>query len=236
VSVQSDLASIRKLARKAPANSTLKRVVEECVAVMPKVNQYVPQNSSGYAVAFYDTNTGLPRYYTVNYQPGNTGNLVHELTHVVVNEAYGQDFVNFPSSQTPATAPQYDGMGRCSNESVRQDEWKRGGDGSRLGILQTLVGQARALDLGTRKVTQTFTDSSGKSTSLKAAVSQTQEVVDKLNYGISKPHIEFDTVVNQILVWFTEWGYPKKGGANNGFYWEIETAAKIAWHQRQAGR
>ena len=100
-----DLAKLNRLSTVAKPNSALKLILNEAIGAAKKVGIWANVTTSGSAVARYDPKTHTVRSYDVRYQFGDAGNLVHELTHVAVNESFKQDFVNYPyrsSSGVPA--------------------------------------------------------------------------------------------------------------------------------------
>ncbi|NOZ01488.1 MAG: hypothetical protein GXP54_06310 [Deltaproteobacteria bacterium] len=142
-------------------------------------------------------------------------NLVHELTHVRVQQAFGRDYVNYTNPSTSGgtlPSPQIEG-GRIRNEAERQ------------------AGQR---DEAAEQVL------SGKLTNLSAlaqkdehlSAEQQAEVVTKLAYGTQTPYLEYDTVLNQILVWCHYW----KIHANSPFRKELERVCAEAHADRQAGQ
>jgi hypothetical protein len=216
MSTAEDLANLRRVANELGAGP-LKDVFEEVVAVIPMVASWTPVATSGSAVCRY-TNNG--HAYDVRYQIGNVGNLVHELTHIVVNEAYGTDFINYPCPHG-AKVPdrEFSPKGYCKNEEDRQ-------------FKQMSVARNQR---NTAKLTE-LTKWAEASQELKPQ--QRTDIVTKLNYGIQWPAKEYDTVINQTLVWLYEWNYPleiKKGKKPvvNALYEELEKAVKAAHEERE---
>ena len=220
MTTQQDLEQLRRMATIA-APGTLRDVIQEVLSVVPLVMQWTAVQTSGSAVCRYNHRTGA-RQYEVRYQIGDLGNLVHELTHVAVNEAYGLDFINYPNPKAnlaKVPAREFDGVGRCRNEELRQakqmDQARNVLNGS---TLNTLVQWAAAAN------------------ELKAE--QQKQIQDKLTYGMMSPQKEYDTVINQVLVWLFQWGYPVKGASAkkpvvNALYEEVEKAAGAAHDERE---
>jgi hypothetical protein len=190
--LKADLAKLRKMQINMHAAWALKNVLLEVlmVAKWPKVMNWEKTETSGSAVAFYDPRTGRPVNYEIRYQGGNLGNIVHELTHVVVNESYNQDFVNYPTSGKRPPLPEYDNLGRRKNEEGRQRQW----------MDQKLNDQMGG---GLKDLSKTACRAGLPQDKLK-------QIKDKLLYGQQYPYIEYDTVLNQILTLMFEWGYPVK--------------------------
>jgi hypothetical protein len=118
-----DLAKLTRLASIAKPNTALKLILQEAVGASGKVGRWESVTTSGSAVARYDPKTAAVTSYDVRYQYGDLGNLVHELTHVAVNEAYGQDFVNYRNRNGKPPEPDLDTEGRRKNEQARQAKW-----------------------------------------------------------------------------------------------------------------
>ncbi|TMO57389.1 hypothetical protein CWC18_18740 [Pseudoalteromonas aurantia] len=93
MNVEQDLAKLHRL--NSMVNGPLKLVINEVLAVTPLVIDWINVQTSGSAVCRYKPDN--VRQYEVRYQFGNIGNLVHELTHVAVNESYNLDFINYPN-------------------------------------------------------------------------------------------------------------------------------------------
>jgi hypothetical protein len=193
-------------------------VLNEAIDAAKKVGVWANVTTSGSAVARYDPKTGNIRSYDVRYQFGDAGNLVHELTHVAVNESFKQDFVNYRNASAAPPAPEYDGEGRRKNEQLRQAKWMNDGSNQQmLAELTTLLGLATGAGMQPL---------------------QANKVTEKLRYGMMNPHTEHDTVLNQVLIWMFEWGYPAlvapgstAPGANN-FYNALEKTVLAAYQRR----
>lgn len=217
-----DIDHMKHMAMIARPGSPLKQVLDEVVAVLPRVAQWTHVKTSGSAACRYNPATGSPQAYEVRYQHGNTGNLVHELMHVAVNDAYQQDFVNYPNRTATPPARTYDAVGRCTNEFDRQTAYMTPGDNMRVSAtLDTLINWANA--------------------ATELSVQQRTDIVSKLSYGRINPHIEYDTVITQVLVWLHEWGYPIAGASPakkplvNALYEEVEKAVGEAFRLRRMG-
>lgn len=215
---------ITKMARIVPPNSALGLVLREVLGVSAKVTTWTEVPTSGSAACRYDPVSRRPQSYEVRYQRGNVGNIVHELIHVAVNEAYGLDFINYPNPNPARTPPrrQFDAMGRCTNEEARQGSLMSNGENT-------------AVDAKLRSL------STWASASAELTMERRNEIVAKLSYGLMWPHKEYDTVITQVLVWLHEWGYPIAGAPAhakpvvNALYEEVEKAVLAAYRRRQAG-
>ncbi|HTT11269.1 MAG TPA: hypothetical protein VMG60_10305 [Burkholderiaceae bacterium] len=213
-----DLAKLNRLATVAKPNSALKMILNEAIDAARKVGVWANVTTSGSAVARYDPKTGNARSYDVRYQFGDAGNLVHELTHVAVNESFKQDFVNYRNPSAAPPASEYDGEGRRKNEQLRQAKWMNDGSNQQmLADLTSLLGLATGAGLPPL---------------------QANKVTEKLRYGMMNPHTEHDTVINQILIWMFEWGYPalvapgSRAPVANNFYNALEKSVLAAYQRR----
>ncbi|MCL2385505.1 MAG: hypothetical protein FWC84_06730 [Alphaproteobacteria bacterium] len=201
-------------------------LLDEVLPAADLVDHYCNVLTSGNAVCLYKEPTA--RRYKVHYQFGNLGNLVHELTHISVNEAYELDFINYPVpvEDLPKDLPERDideATGFCKNEEARQGKIQRDADWP-----STLSEELKILKA--KAEAASFSDSKLK-----------QEIVTKLDYGIQWPHREFDTVINQIMVWLCErdeWlcESDKKLGRllpTDDFRTNLENVAENAFRRRQ---
>jgi hypothetical protein len=216
-------AELGKLSRIATivSSAPLRAMLQEVVPLASKVVQWKAVPTSGTVICRYDSRTGLPQSYEVTAQTGNMGNIVHELTHVAVNEAYKQDFVNYPNmGALNVPARTYDSMGHCTNEWDRQTKFMS--------------------DAWNSKCSAQLTQLSAWATASELPLDKKTAVTSKLSYGLQWPHKEYDTVINQILVWLHEWGYPMIGNLKqkpvvNALWEEVEKAVAAANRLRQAG-
>src|SRR5579862_1937551 len=116
-----DLAQLRAYIDRVttlPFRAMLQEVYDKSALV----DEWAIVATSGSAVCRYTTVLGKEvRKYTVRYQSGNIGNLVHELTHVSVNESYLLDFINYPNKNAVGVPPRVlSPKGFCTNEEERQ--------------------------------------------------------------------------------------------------------------------
>jgi hypothetical protein len=199
-------------------------MLQEVHAVAGLVDEWAIVPTSGSAVCRYTTVTGVAtRRYTVNYQSGNIGNLVHELTHVSINERYQLDFVNYPNKGAVGVPDRtLSPKGYCTNEEERQRKQMSGPMNDKTSsLLNGLeVWNVAAVEL---------------------SVVQRKEIADKLLYGKLRPHLECDTVLNQIRTWLYEWGFPSAtvAGAKqpvvNALVEEVEKVVDSLTRQRANG-
>ncbi|WP_292867254.1 hypothetical protein [Nostoc sp. LPT] len=117
------------------------------------------------------------------------GNLTHELTHVSVQDKFDKDYVNYTNPPPgPVDAPTFNpNAERMQNEEDRQ---RQQSVSSADNAIQVKLENLQKLTLKDGCLNQ----------------EQRNQVREKLTYGIQSPHIEFDTVINQILTWLYHWG------------------------------
>lgn len=222
---EEDLSSLEKLS--VTVDGTLKNILEEVLSCSRKVVDHDSNaKTSGYAARLFKykdkaaANSALKGYRVV-YQGGNLGNLVHELTHIAVNEAYERDFVNFMCTAQGAPDPDFDpGPGEkywyMKNEFIRQTYWMNHSD----------IGPPHAKLNQLIKLAETIHDEGQK-----------KDLVEKLQYGVLWPHKEYDTVINQVLLWLHKWGYSStKISEMKNLYTAVMNAAKEAYVRRQNAR
>ena len=223
MSVTSDLAKLRQLSN--VVHGPLRFVLMEVLALTPLVIDWINVNTSGSAVCRYSTDPlgKTRRTYEVRYQFGNLGNLVHELTHVAVNESYGLDFINYPNwhvADVPART--LDLLGRCTNEELRQ-------------------GKQMSTAMNTDKLDTLQRIKAWSDAATELSIEQRNDIGNKLVYGMMNPHKESDTVLNQVLVWLFEWGYPtigryRKKPVVNALLEELSTVVKNTYDVRNQSK
>jgi len=219
MSVAQDLAKLHRLSN--IVNGPLRLILKEVLALTPSVVDWINVQTSGSAVCRYKPNN--IRQYEVRYQIGNLGNLVHELTHVAINESYGLDFINYPNwSALNLPERDLDTLGRCKNEDIRQTkQMNHAMNSAKTDILMRIKAWSDA--------------------STELSQEQKKEISDKLVYGMINPQKESITVLNQILVWLFEWGFPIVGHHKNkpivnALYEELSLVVKNAYLERQKGK
>ncbi|SFC12771.1 hypothetical protein [Pseudoalteromonas denitrificans] len=219
MSVAQDLAKLRQLSN--VVNGPLRLVLVEVLELTPLVIDWINVNTSGSAVCRYQANN--IRKYEVRYQFGNLGNLVHELTHVGINESYGLDFINYPNwSALNVPERSLDAIGRCLNEAERQTkQMNHAMNDNKINILTRIKAWSDA--------------------ATELTPEQKYEISNKLVYGMMNPQKESDTVLNQVLVWLFEWGFPMIGHHSkkpvvNALYEELSAVVKNAYLERQKGK
>lgn len=213
-----DIARIERLSR-VMSSRVVRKILQEGLEAAALVRNVVHVEMSGYVVCHYLVNGS--RSYDIAYQAGDLGNLVHELTHISVNESFGLDFINFRIRDLPTTLPARVLLesGRCTNEDARQN----GMFGMTLGRVDQRLGTLQTLDA---MVVKAMLPEKLKS-----------DIQKKLLYAMLNPHKEYDTVINQCLIWMIEdWELPvtdddieNKNRAVNLFYARFESVAHEAY-------
>jgi hypothetical protein len=210
------ITALRNALQLANPGTTLENILTEVINSSALVNAGAVTNvpASGSAVPRYNA-AGARLDYTLNYQYGNIGNLVHELTHISVNEAYDQDFVNYlnPGAAAGVPARNINAHGYATNTAARETAWKAGGAAEETWLDNNL------------QLLSAWADSSG------LTAPRIQQVKNQLLYGRINVHKEYDTVVNQILVWLHYWGF----APGDPFYDQVAAVAQEAYVRRTGG-
>lgn len=201
---EADLKALKHLESDINLYPILTEVIKELNAIVHKIDYWNNVPTSGNVICFY-SETG--KRYHVNYQYGDLGNLIHELTHVSVSETFDQDFVNYPNKDADnVPAREFDQRGRCKNEFERQTKFMNS-DWNNVIInkFESLIKLTKA--------------------EKKLEDNKKKEILDKLTYGMRNPHTECDTVLNQILMWLYQWNWhateKRSTTANTGYFFRI---------------
>jgi hypothetical protein len=178
-----------------PVGNALRNVLAEVRAISAQVLDHVHQPTSGTAISRYDpAGAHNRRGWVIKYQDGNLGNLVHELTHAVTHQQYETDGITYVSNNavTPRTytagfpcAGQQ--LAYCDNEELRQTQF-------RVPVAENWMTD------NTNRIYR-WAKQFGL---LQAELAQCKE---RREYGVINIQREYDTLINQMLVWLFEWGY-----------------------------
>lgn len=218
---ETDLAALRRVRAAAKPGSALAATLDDVLAVVPKIQQWVPQTTSGSARERFDAQHHLTGY-TIYYQstpatpePDRVANLAHELMHAAVNEAHHKDFVNYGNppdmgKTVPAGvySQQTGGFYALDNAAARQIAQK---NTSAEGVLS---GKAQTLT--------PLVASSGYTETQKAALRT------KAIYAASGANSEYDASLTSMLVFCANWGVK----TTTPFYKKLEELTNEA-HQRR---
>jgi len=199
MSLVNDLASLDNMENALAPGNALRNVLAEVNALSANIVHHVHQATSGTAISRYDPITNARIGWEIRYQDGNLGNLVHELTHAVTHMQYDTDGITYQSNAV-ATARTYTAgvattsggnLSYCSNEELRQGQFRIVAAEIWMGTnLERLQQWASRFDE-------------------ELTVGQIALIDEKLLYGRMNILREYDTVINQILVWLHEWNlYP----------------------------
>ena len=212
--LKSDLARLTQLAGSTQV-PILGHVLREVLALETggRIRKHLCVSTSGWARRFYHADGNS--YYDIAYQADGSdeavrlGNLVHELTHCAVNEAYGADFVNYVSSVQDLSAVETDSNGFVKDEALRQ------GRHLDMTIVSHLI--------------ENFTRLKKLLTHSGLSEAHKTEIGKKIDYGMTTPHLEYDTVINQIGFWCLEWG-ARRGTQFSKF---LDALGEDAFERRQ---
>lgn len=196
MSATEDIQTLKELKNNQVVSNELKQILIEVLNLskIRKPNYIDVGKTSGSAVRKYKNKVFST--YDIKYQISQgdererIGNLVHELTHACVQEAFDADFFNYSTPQSElGNVPDtefHEGGTYLSNEEARQT--------SRLHMdyLQVIIKRLQKL----KKLAKI-------SEHLRKDYHET--VTTKIDYGIMNPQKEYDTVINQILVWTHYW-------------------------------
>jgi hypothetical protein len=215
-SEREDLEELAKI-RDVDSGSTFGKILAEVLGVVPKIQSWKSVPTSGYVVKQNDEDVD-GRRYLVAYQAANDdpplryGNLVHELTHAAVDQAYDREFVDYVADvshkKRAATAEEWEAKGYAKENEYLLSYWSSPEYNDHLtGILVRL--SSAADDSGLPK-------------------DQVDRIKNALMYGSRSPATEFDTVVNQSLTWMHMWGVHR----TNAFFKQVEDVAEDARARR----
>lgn len=197
MSLVADLATIQHRAGALPHVNPLRLVLEEVSGLSGRIVAHSHIPTSGNAISRYypagHAQASQRAGWEIRYQDGNIGNLVHELTHAVTHRQYETDGVTYLSNNVVPVRTFTRGVGPinlayCNNEELRQtgfmipasDRWQS----TNLLRLQLWLARDNGMTL-----------------------QQKETCREKLQYGINNIYREYDTIINQILVWLYEWGF-----------------------------
>ncbi|BCJ56866.1 hypothetical protein [Micromonospora endophytica] len=169
-------------------NRHVRALLDELIPHLQRVSTWTPApgTGGGHTRNLGPAPTGGSQY-EISYASGGRDSeriavLVHELTHVAVNEAYDSDMLNYPVAPLPAGST-------AADEGARQDERVRATNQDQINAFQAhaVRNAAELLEL------------------LPAAgfgASRMQEVANKLSgHTAQKPLHEYDAVLSHLLVW-----------------------------------
>ncbi|WP_436531704.1 hypothetical protein [Actinoplanes sp. HUAS TT8] len=155
--------------------------------------------------------------YVINYASAGTVQqqvavLVHELTHVLINESYGSDMLNYPVAPLPAGST-------ATTESQRQAE-------------RTAATDPEQIRQFTAYVTSTAADLMHLLPGAGFSPARTSEVAQKIGtHTAMNPMFEFDAVLSHVLTWSDQDDVP----TTSPFYQRLRAAVAETRAWRTAG-
>jgi hypothetical protein len=211
------LSQFKRLVAQSSPTSSLLPILDEAIAVIPSVEAFTPtvnakgqaQGGGGNALAVYRPPAEV--VYRVNYTVDDIGNLLHELTHICVDRAYDRDFIGYARVGGHAPARVLDLVGNCTNTDARRTVFKD--DGTEVAIKGKLDEMKTLARLCTFKTSEKLTAIMIGSevpfvhTKAETAAWRKDIIMGKLNYAYGGPSIDYDTVLNQLLVYMHQFGY-----------------------------
>ncbi len=221
-----DMQSLRTMETALPVGNALRRVLKEVRAISAHVLVHELQPTSGTAISRYVPASPHKRQgWQLKYQEGNLGNLVHELTHAVTHQQYETDGITYASNKIVAPRTYTKGfpcgvagsLAYCDNEELRQGQFRdQAAESWMEGNTNRLYRWAKTFGLDQ---------------------AQLARCAERRVYGVANIQREYDTLINQMLVWLYEWGfYPLPMLPNPpapGFARYLEAAVVEAYDRRQ---
>lgn len=217
-----DLAALRQVRAGLTGGTAAADTIDDVLAVVPKVQQWVEQGTSGSARQRFDANHRLTGY-TVYYQSGTStpladrvANLAHELMHAAVNEAHHKDFVNYgnpPDMGKTVPAPVFKedhGVYFLTDASAADRQTAQKNTSAQNALADKAVALSQLVA------------SSGYSTPQKAFLS------GKCQYAASGANSEYDASLTSMLVMCAQW----KCSKTTPFYKKLEEMGKEAHLRR----
>ncbi|GGM52082.1 hypothetical protein GCM10011608_41250 [Micromonospora sonchi] len=199
-------------------NREVRALLDELIPYLQQVANWTPGpgTGGGHTRNLGPAQAGGPNRYAISYAGDGTASeriavLVHELTHVAVNESYDSDMLNYPAP-LPANST-------ATNEAARQTERVGDIDRDQLNAFQAHAVRSAAVLL------ELLPGAGFRSARM-------QEVANKLSgHTAQNPLHEYDAVLSHLLVWADRDGISR----TTPFYQRLtEMVAETAgW--RQAG-
>jgi len=217
-----NIAKLRRLSTILRPGDPLATILNEILAVAPKVEKTIDAGQA-WCVPKYSKTGELT--YVISYPYDKLHKIVHELTHAVVNEAYRQDFVDYPNSAAnpPPLDLKENGTQKPENSEARRKAFRD-----------------EKLELPLASVIS----------ALRAAVQSAQLTMprhiqfinNQLMYAQMGIYVDYDTVLNQLLFYMFDEGYPikhekhSKRHPSTALYEQLQQAAMNAYRSREKGR
>jgi hypothetical protein len=191
VTTEEDRGLLRQY-RDETDNAQVKALLDELLGHLEKVSSF--KQTTGSTTGGYTRNLGNGKYGISYALPSNLSDriavLVHELTHVAVNEAYKSDMLNYPVPELTATdlAIAQEGAPSGVEERMQLARLRRVSNKEKDRFIDKVHASADELKLQL--------PNSNLSPQRKALIA------DKLQFHTSqRPFHEYDAVLSHILIW-----------------------------------
>jgi len=237
--IADDLSRVENIAADTNTHPLLRDILNEVLANKDQIYfQETPGMASGAVLAGQkERDRGITEKYRLDMQmaqaegsPERLSSLVHEMTHIAVQETFGNTAIHLAFKKTAADnevlalsrvrTEQCQALSRLLEETRKQ--WS--------------PGQYRVL----KEKTEYPINASGKNTlrsyadafKKKGELTQTEydRIINLADQGANNTLIEFDTVINQMMFLMTAWNVPEK----NKFYAKLREVAQQAYDWRHA--
>jgi len=229
---QADITSLRQIARDPKTPPVLANVIREVLA-----NTYDTRltNTTAGSGAAHSPAGGTNYEVTYGQYLGDAerlGTLVHEMTHVSVGESYGNT-KGFLSYAKDATIPEIIALSDRRTRLVNNLQAVLATDKSFSDPQRDKINGQLDYPLSQNKMGNytsiIIKDGSHEST---AAAQKLNDALVESGGRLNLTVFEYDTVINQIMVYMHIWNIPPK----NAFYTQLRNAAQEAYDQREVAR
>ncbi len=237
--IADDLSRVEHIAADTNTHPLLRNILNEVLANKDQIYfQETPGMASGAVLAGQkERDRGITAKYRLDMQmaqaegsPERLSSLVHEMTHIAVQEKFGNTAIHLAFKRAESDANVL-ALSRRRTEQCRA--LKRLLEETRE---QWLPGQYRVL----AEKTEYPINASGKNTlssyaetfKKKGELTQTDydRIINLAKQGANNTLIEFDTVINQMMFLMTAWRVPN----DNKFYVKLREVAQEAYDWRHA--
>lgn len=153
------------------------------------------------------------------------GTLVHEMTHISVGESYGNSKAFLSYAQT-ATIPEIIALNDRRTQWIEDLQTLLASDLTFSNPQRDKIRQQLNYPLSSDKILNYMTvmTNNGDRAAANKVYNVYQQIGDRLNLTM----IEYDTVINQIMIYLHIWNIPQ----NNAFYVMLRNAAHEVYNQR----
>jgi hypothetical protein len=207
--------------RDTTTNADVQRLLDQLIPHLDRVSAWsrMPNMTGGGSTQIDPDATAAAgsNRYAISYAGDGTVQeqvaiLVHELTHILVNESYDSDMLNYPVAPLPATST-------ATTEGQRQSERTAATDPEQIRQFNDYV-------------TRTAADLMHLLPHAGFSPARVSEIAQKLSgHTASKPLFEYDAVLSHLLAWSEQDGIP----VTSEFYLRLKTAVDETRAWRQSG-